>query len=62
MPWAEIILAAISLTENLLARAQQSGELTTEQSNQLLLTAMTTFAKYATAPPPPPSPVASGGA
>lgn len=54
MPIADIILALITVAENLISRAQQTGELTPEQSNALLVQAMQVFAKYGTPPPPPP--------
>jgi len=64
MPYATIILAVIQIAQDLIARGRQTGELTDQQSAELLLKAMNIFGQYSQPAPPPPSPPAdvAGGA
>lgn len=53
MPWADLILAAIKLTTELIDRGKASGELTDEETARIQLRAEEIFERFSEAPPAP---------
>ncbi len=54
--YAAAIAAMIELVRDLIARGQQSGELSDQQAADLQMRAISIFLKYGSPAPPPPDP------